>query len=163
MPRVPFENLPEDARAWVFAADRLMDEPEQARLLAEVDGFLADWTAHGVPLSAAREVRYDRFLLIAVDEHAAGASGCSIDALVRRIKHVGDMLGVTLLDHAPVYYRAGSSVVRVSREEFADRATRGDVTPNTLVFNNAVTSVGEIRTGRWETPASGSWHGQVFF
>lgn len=163
MPKVPFESLPEDARAWVFAADRPLAEPEQARLLAEVDGFLDDWTAHGVPLQTARDFRYDRFLLVAVDERAAGASGCSIDALVRRIKQVGDTLGATLLDHAPVYYRAGSMVVRVSREEFADRATRGDVTPETLVFNNAVTSVGEIRGGRWETPASGSWHGQAFF
>ncbi|MGH9159012.1 MAG: ABC transporter ATPase [Vicinamibacteraceae bacterium] len=163
MPQVLFESLPEDARAWVFAADRSLAEPEQARLLAEVDGFLDDWAAHGVPLSTARELRYDRFLLVAVDERAAGASGCSIDALVRRMKQVGDAIGVTLLDRAPVYYRTGSEVVRVSREEFADRATRGDVTPETLVFNNAVTSVGEIRAGRWETPASGSWHGQVFF
>jgi hypothetical protein len=163
MPKVLFESLPEDARAWVFAADRALGEPERARILAEVDGFLDNWTAHGVPLKAAGELRYDRFLLIAVDERAAGASGCSIDALVRRIKQVGDTLGVTLLDHAPVDYRTGSTVVRVSREEFADRITRGEVTRDTLVFNNTVTSVGEIRAGRWETPASGSWHGQVFF
>ncbi|MPY86499.1 MAG: ABC transporter ATPase [Luteitalea sp.] len=163
MSNVPFESLPEDARAWVFATDRPLDGSERDRVLAEVDAFLDDWTAHGVPLQAARDFRHDRFLLVAVDERAAGASGCSIDALVRRIKQVGDALGTTLLDHAPVYYRGGGGIVCVSRDEFADRATRGEVTPDTLVFNNAVTSVGEIRQGRWETPASESWHGQVFF
>ena len=35
------------------------------------------------PLTAARDLRHERFLMVAADEAAAGVSGCSIDALRR--------------------------------------------------------------------------------
>ena len=37
MPLVPFDSLPDDARVWVFATDRALDDAEAARLLAETD------------------------------------------------------------------------------------------------------------------------------
>ena len=43
MPRVEFEQLPEDARVWIFSAERTLTAQEQERLLAEVDTFLAQW------------------------------------------------------------------------------------------------------------------------
>ena len=75
MPRVPFEQLPEDARLWIFAAERPLDEPERQRLLAEVDRFADQWGAHTVPLTAGRDLRYDQFLFVAVDQRTAGPVG----------------------------------------------------------------------------------------
>jgi len=37
------------------------------------------------------------------------------------------------------------------------------VTLDTIVFDNTVTSVGDVRSGRWERPAAGAWHGRAFF
>ncbi|NNM32841.1 MAG: hypothetical protein HKO53_07225, partial [Gemmatimonadetes bacterium] len=85
--RLPdLEHLPDDARIWIFAADRPMPENESRAVLEAVDGFLEDWAAHGVPLSGARDWRHDRFLVVGVDESLAPPSGCSIDALVRVLK-----------------------------------------------------------------------------
>lgn len=163
MPQVDFEQMPEDARLWIFAADRSLDDTERDRLLERVDAFLDQWTAHGAPLTAARDWRYDRFLFVAVDESAAGVSGCSIDALVRDMRVLEAELHTTLVDHAPVVYRDGSVIRRVPREQFADLATGGSVGPDTVVFNNALTTVGEVRAGAWEVPADRSWHRDAFF
>ena len=163
MPRVSFEKLPEDARLWIFTAERPLQRTEQQRLLAEVDGFIDQWGAHTVPLSAGRDVRYDQFLFVAVDQRAAGPSGCSIDALVRQMKAVQDELGVELVNHAPVLFRRGGGIARVPREAFADLAAAGEVNLDTTVFNNALTSLADVRAGRWEVPASESWHAAAFF
>ncbi len=132
-------------------------------MLGEVDRFLDEWHAHRVPLDCARDLRYDQFLLIGVDEEAAGVSGCSVDSLVRTMKALGRQLGAELVDHASVFYRDADAVRRVSREVFADAVSRGEVTPDTTVFDGTVTTTGALRAGRWEAPAHATWHGRAFF
>jgi hypothetical protein len=163
MPRVNFDELPGHARLWVFAAERELSAEERARFLVTVDTFLDNWQAHRHPLVSARDFRYDRFLLVAADEQAAGVSGCSIDALVREIKQLEGVLGVRLVDHGPVLFRDEGRVVRVPRDEFATLAREGRVTPQTPVFDNTITRVEDVRSGRWEGPAAASWHGRAFF
>ena len=163
MPRVLFDELPPDARVWIFGTERPLFDTERARVLDEVDAFIGQWAAHDVPLTTARDLRYDQFIFVAVDERAAGASGCSIDALVRRMKGLQAELGVELVNHAPVLYRDGADIARVSRERFADLVESGSISQETVVFDNTVTTVGAVRDGRWELPAANSWHGRAFF
>ncbi len=163
MPRIDFDRLPDDARLWIFAADRDLTAVEQDRLLAEVDAFISQWTAHGLPLQAARDMRYRRFLFIGVDERAAGVSGCSVDALVRQMKGLEQELGVELVNHGPILFRLNETIDRVTRERFAELAVMGTVTPETTVFDNTLRRVGELRSGRWETRAGNAWHGRAFF
>ena len=144
-------------------AGRPLTPGEADALLATVDGFLSVWAAHGHPLTSARELRESRFLFIAVDEAAAGASGCSIDALVREIRGLEGRLGLALVDHGPVVYRDGGAIRRVPREEFAALADGGQVTPETIVFDNTISRLAALRGGQWELPASAAWHGRAFF
>ena len=161
---VDFVQLPGDARLWIFAAERRLSDEEQEKLLGAVDAFLEQWKAHGAPLAAGRELREGRFLLVAVDESAAGASGCSIDAMVRVLAELEQALGLELVNHAPVLFRTSDGgVARVSRAEFSDLVRRGVVSPETTVFNNTLTRREELEAGRWEIPARESWHARAFF
>jgi hypothetical protein len=94
-------------------------------VFVETDAFIDQWVAHGVPLSAARDVRHDQFILVGVNERAAGVSGCSIDALVRRMGQLQSALGVELINNAPVLFRSGDRIERVPRERFAELAENG--------------------------------------
>lgn len=163
MPRTDFDRLPDDARLWTFAASRPLAGAEERTLLGAVDAFLEDWAAHGTPLTAARDFRYGRFLLVAVDERTAPPSGCSIDAMVRVLKELEDQLGLTLVDHGSVWYRAGGEVRRAPRPEFAGLVADGSVDRETVVFDPTLTRVGEVRAGRWERPAGEGWHARAFF
>jgi len=162
MPSVSFNELPPDARLWIFAAERPLSETERGRVLEEVDAFIGQWAAHDVPLTTARDMRYDQFSFVAVDERAAGASGCSIDALVRRMKGLQAELGVELVNHAPVLYRDDAGIARVSRERFAELIEAGSVGQDTVVFDNTLSRVGATREGRWELRAADSWHKALF-
>jgi hypothetical protein len=160
--RVPFESLPADARLWIYAAERPLTPAEQERLLEAVDEFIGQWTAHGHPLAAARDLRHGQFLLVGVDESQEGASGCSIDSMTRTLGALERQLGVELQNHAPVLYRVPEGIARASRPVFGDRAKAGEVTPDTVVFDNSLTRVGDL-ADRWEVPARDSWHGKAFF
>ena len=159
-----FQALPDSARLWVFPASRRLSPPEASRLLPATDTFLNQWTAHKVALATARDWRYEQFLLVAVDEASAGASGCSIDALVRFAREEESRLGIRLTDNGPVWFRSRTGRVEsASRAEFQRMAEQGDVTLKTVVFDNTVETVGALRDGKWEIPASNTWHGRAFF
>ena len=163
MPRVPFQQLPDHGRLWVFPATSALDNAQAERFLEAVDRFLDGWAAHGVALTSARELIENRFLLIGVDVDRELPSGCSIDALVNQLRALGAELGVSVIDHAPVWYRAGDSIESVTRGAFRQLAADQRVTSGTHVFDTSLTSVDALREGALERPAAETWHGRAFF
>jgi hypothetical protein len=130
-------------------------------LLGKVDRFIGAWAAHGHPLAAAREWAYGRFLLVGVDDRVAPPSGCSIDALVHMLRELEGELSTEIVGGPSVWYREGGpegEIRRVSRPEFRSEASRGRISDDTVVFDLSITRVGELREGKWETPARDSWH-----
>ena len=155
MARTDIADLPNHARLWVFASNTPV--PDAAPLLAAVDAHLAQWAAHGAPLLCARDWREDRFLAIAVDESATGASGCSIDGLFRTIARVQSVAGADLLASGRVAWRDAQGAIHVSsQQEFSARAAAGDVTRETPVFETLTETVGGWRSA-FEQPAGESW------
>jgi hypothetical protein len=162
MPRVEFNQLPDDARVWVFASDRPLTSDETRTLLSEVDDFLAAWKAHGAPLRSAREWREDRFLVIGVDPTAEQASGCSIDGLFRGLRALEGALGTTLVGGGRVFYRDSRGAAQVApRREVPALAAASVLSRDTPIFDTALTDAGAYRE-RFETPARDSWVATLF-
>ena len=158
MPLVQIEDLPDDARTWVFGADRDLDTGATDLLLNEVDRFLSQWHAHGSPLTAARDWKYGRFLTVAVDQSTAGASGCSIDGLFRSLKAMEPRLRASLVTSGLVFYRDKKGAIQsVDRERFTELSAKGTINRETKVFDPTVTTLGELRA-RFELDAAHSWH-----
>lgn len=159
MSLIAFDDLPDDARLWCFGASRATDASELDHLMNSMRAFVEEWTAHRRDLQAGFDWLYERFLLIGVDESNAGASGCSIDALSRHLRNLSTELGLDLLDSMPVWFRNPSGQIRmVSRSDFADLASQGEVSATTPVFDLTVTRLGDARSGRLETSAGSAWH-----
>ena len=163
MPRVPFEELPDHGRLWVFPATRDLSGPEADSCLAAVDDFLASWSAHGAALRSGRELRDQRFLLVGVDVDAEAPSGCSIDALVNRLRALGTELQVGLIDHGPVWFREDGQVRSEPRAMFRQMAEEGHVGPEVTVVDTTLTTIRQLREGALERPAAETWHGRAFF
>lgn len=158
MPVEEFASLPDKSRVWVYASRDDISGDRATELLAAVDDFLQQWSAHGAPLHSARDWRDNRFLTIAVDQTQAGASGCSIDGLFRILKGLEGQLGTELITSALVFYRDRSGKVQaVTREEFEQLGARGEIDPSTEVFDTSVISLGEWRA-RFASRAGDSWH-----
>lgn len=158
MPVARIEELPDEARVWVFGADRPLSGSEAASLLEAVDEFLAGWQAHGAALTAGRDWRESRFLTVAVDSSGSAASGCSIDALYGTLRRVERGLGVRLLGSSRVYWRDASGVVQSAKRGDLDALVRdGVIAAETSVFDLTVQSLAAWRCSL-EVPARASWH-----
>jgi hypothetical protein len=157
MPVVPFETLPDSSRVWVFGADQPLADEATTQLLKEVDFYLADWKAHGAPLTVAREWRDARFLVVAVDQGTAGATGCSIDGLFRLLQDVEKKVGANLVGGGRVFYRDDHAAVQaVPRAAVEGLVNSGAVTKDTVVFDTTLTDLGTWRSC-FERRAKDSW------
>lgn len=150
-------SLPDHARIWIYQSNRSFSVEELAEIEESITHFLKEWTAHGSALKAGFEIKYKRFIVIALDQSQASASGCSIDASVHFIQSLEQKYGVELLDRMNVSFRQGEYIAYKSLQDFKKMAKDRAISKNTLVFNNLVASKQEYLE-HWEVPASESWH-----
>ncbi len=148
-------------RIWIYQADRPLTDVEGKHVLAKLEGFTSQWKAHGKALAAKAEIRYDRFVIVMVDDNVAPPTGCSIDKSVHMLKEIEGELGITLFDRMQIAYRDSEGIRVVPRTEFEQLLAIGEVTDETVVFNNLVASYPELET-LWEVPLRESWHANVF-
>ena len=151
----------ENSRVWVYQSDKKLSDSEAEQVQIQLDNFAKSWTAHNNQLKAKGEVRYNRFLILTVDEGQAGASGCSIDKSVHFIKHLEQQFNINLLDRFNLAYREGNEVLSAPRHDFENMLKQGSINTNTIVFNNMVQNLKELQT-KWEVPFKDSWHIQLF-
>jgi len=151
----------EHSRVWVYQSDKELTDEQASGLLGLLNKFAAEWTAHNHQLKAKAEVRYNRFLILIVDESQAGASGCSIDKSVNFMKGIEREFGINLFDRFNFAYRDGEKVLSAPRYEFEKLLKSGRIGSDTIVFNNLVPTLADLET-KWEVPFKESWHPQLF-
>lgn len=152
-----FNSLPDTSRVWIYQANRSFTEEEIQEISNKLSVFLEQWTAHGSDLRAGFEIKYRRFIVIALDQEQATASGCSIDASVHFIQQLEKDYNVDLMDKMNVSYKQGEFIAYKTLTDFRKMAKQKAVSRNTIVFNNLVTNLSEYKEN-WEVPASESWH-----
>lgn len=139
------------SRVWVYQSDRELNPEETVQIQVHMDNFTHSWTAHNNQLKAKAEIRYNRFLILIVDESQAGASGCSIDKSVNFMKQLEQHFNINLFDRFNLAYRDGEAVTSVPRLQFEDLLKAGTINTETIVFNNMVQNLAELQT-KWEVP-----------
>lgn len=159
---VDFEKLPDNARLWAFASDKELDQDEQTRIREFVSEFLDGWAAHGAALTAGFDLLRNRFLLVGVNQDDTAPSGCSIDAMTRFLRQVREQSGLDFLDAPHCAFLSEGNVQAVDRATFRRYAEEGTVDSDTIVFDLTVPTVGDVRTGKFETAAAGTWYGKAF-
>lgn len=158
---IPFENLPQESRIWIYQSSRKFSDEEVADIEKNLMQFIENWSAHGTSLEASFTIKYNRFIIIAVNQEFHPATGCSIDSSVGFIQNLEQKYGVDLLDKINVAFKQGEFITYKTLLEFKKLAKDKSVSENTIVFNNLVNTIEELNEG-WEIPASESWHSRFF-
>jgi len=154
---VDFNTLPEHSKLWIYQANRSFSETELVAIQEKLSHFISNWTAHGTALNAGFDIRYKRFIILAIDQDIHAATGCSIDASVHFIQQLEKEYNVDLMDKMNVSYKQGEFVAYKTLKDFRAMAKQKAVSKNTIVFNNLVTNIAELNES-WEVAASDSWH-----
>ena len=158
---VPFESLPLESKIWIYQSSRKFTEDELQEIENELTIFLNDWSSHGTPLQSSFCIKYNRFIIIAVDQDIQHATGCSIDKSVVFIQNLEQKYTIDLLDKMNVAFKQGEFITYKTLLEFKKLAKDKSVSENTIVFNNLVNTIEELNDS-WEIPDAESWHSLFF-
>jgi len=159
---VPIDELPDSANLWAYAFNRELTDTEIDKVAQMLDTFVSGWASHEVPVDGSYKIVDGRFVVLA-GHCSDGVSGCSTDSSIRTIKAIETEIGVNAFDRMLVFFRDGSgSVVAVRRPDFQELVLEGHVADDTVVFDTTITSVADLRAGRFETTYAESWHARAF-
>lgn len=158
---IPFENLPGHSKIWIYQSNRKLSDDEVIEITNATLEFVENWAAHGTSLEASFVLKYNRFIILAVNQEIQAATGCSIDSSVAFIQSLEKKYSIDLLDKMNVTYKTGEFIAFKTLLEFKQLAKSKSVSENTIVFNNLVNNVEEWQDF-WEIPASESWHNRFF-
>lgn len=149
-------SMPAHARIWVYKTARALSQAEQKLVLEHGSAFTSTWAAHGAPLDASVDVLHGRFVVVAVDEEQAEASGCSIDKSVGFIKQLEHDLNLMLTDRMVVVYEGVDGITSTRLEELPALIQEGVITADTVVFDDLVSTVGDLNE-RFRVHLRDSW------
>ena len=149
-------TLPDHARVWIFQSDRFFTDEERNTLRLNGKKFAEQWHAHGKGLTAQFEVLHNLFVVMSIDEHIEGASGCSIDTFMRFVLEAEKQLGLNLTNRLCFAYLQDGEIQVAKSAEIKQLSAEGKLTKDTLVFDNLVSNIGQLKS-EWVKPAAGLW------
>ncbi len=158
---VPYHTLPNNARVWIYQANREFTEAEQELITGKTIAFVEQWTRHGENVKGSFTMVHNRFLIIAVDQDFVEVSGCSIDASVKLVQQIQADLQVEMLDKLTIAYYNNTAIQIAALADFVKLAKEGVIDKNTVVFNNMINTKQGVET-QWEVAAKDSWHARFF-
>ena len=158
---VDFDIISEESRVWIYQSNRTLSPLEIIEIEDKIKDFLISWTAHGSDLQASFLIKYNRFIVISLNESFNIATGCSIDSSVRFIQYLEKLYDVSLLDKMNVSYRHGEFIAHKPLIEFKKMIKNRSISKKTIVFNNLINNKSEF-LNNWEVPIEESWHNRFF-
>jgi len=152
-----FDKIREESRIWIFQSNRQISNSDIESLENKIESFLTSWTSHGNKLIVSSKIKYNLFIIIALDQSQSSASGCSIDKLVSFIKKLEDQFSIRLLDRLDISYKDNNKISVVRLDDFKRKIVEKKIDNSTIVFNNLINLKSDL-SNNWEVPLSNSWH-----
>lgn len=149
------DQLAPQSRVWIFQSTRKLSEFEERFIRQKMDQFIPGWAAHGSNLFGGYDLLEAHFLVVAVDESNAMASGCSVDKLMHMVQEIGKE--IDFMNRLMIAYEVENTIRFVPMDEFKALIRTGEITEETVVFNNLVPTK-EAFDNSWRTTVQNSWH-----
>ena len=147
---VNFDILPNESRIWIYQAAQKLTTNQQNYILNHISEHLQNWEAHKVPLTAGVTIFENHFIVVALDDNEAGASGCSIDTLQNKIQKIEKDLSVSLMNRLNVFCRIEDKVTCIPSFKLAESTNK-----NTLFYDLTIQKKSEL--SNWLKPIKEGW------
>ena len=158
---IPFDELPPQARIWIYQANRPLTAAEQTEIKPLLERFATEWSSHGKGLQSSAALLHNRFLVLANNEDATAASGCSIDASVRFVRELEQQFDIAFFDRTQLAFLRDGEVQLVSMNQLKDSIAAGDIRKDTLYFDTLVNTYGDLQSD-WPRQVQQSWLNRYF-
>ena len=152
------EKMPKNSRVWIYQSNRQLSTNEVETIKSKGDIFIKNWTSHEKQMNATIEVEQDVFVIVALDESSAGASGCGIDKLVKFIQVIGSELKIDFFNRLRIAYLNNEGKVDFFNASSIDvLMEKGIINNDSIIFcNHQVGNLHEMQT-IWKQRIRESW------
>jgi hypothetical protein len=153
-----WNNLKPESKLWIYGANRPF-EPNDAKQIEQIlDQFCETWAAHGTKLNCGFNLLYNRFILIAVDEESAAASGCSIDKAVEIVRQIDERFSLDLFNRLRSFEvdQVKNTVSALTIEEVQEGLATGEIDEDTRIVNMQALQLGHL-IPNFTLPLSHTW------
>lgn len=158
---VDFNELPKNAQVWIYQSTRKFTDDEILNINKLLTSFIETWKDHGKNVTGSFIIKYQQFIVIALDNNQRNVPGCVIDGSIRVLRSIESLYQVDLLNKFNTTYRDNDLINVVKLMEFQQLVKESKITSQTIVFNAMVSSIKDFES-IWEVPAIQSWHQRYF-
>lgn len=148
--------FPAQSKVWVYQCSRQFSIDEALQLEDILHTFSAAWKSHGAPVKSEAYLFFGRFIIIMANEDFNAVGGCSTDSLMHFIQKIEQDFNVQLLDRTILAFVVQDKIEVLPMAQLKFAIEKGYITPDTLFFNNAVTSRQQLEDN-WLIPVKNSW------
>ena len=149
-------NFSPDSKVWIYQSSRRFSLAEALEIEELLNGFIAQWLSHGVPVKGAAHLFFGQFIILMADEKATGVSGCSTDSSVKLIKKIEQQFGVNMFDRTTLAFVVKDKIQLLTLSQLQYGIDNGFISAGTLYFNNLVQTKEELEN-KWLIPVKESW------
>lgn len=153
---VPFESISPDSRIWIYQSTGKFSRQDSDTIHAHLRQFTESWLVHGKPLRCSYDIRYDQFIILAVDESYSAPSGCSIDSSVNAIKALEPLTGHRFFERNLVAFMDRGEVILIPVQQLKQKFRENIWNEATFAFNNLVDKKWQLERN-WLVPAGKTW------
>lgn len=147
---VPFDEIDNDSRVWIYQSDKLMSDTEKSLIENHLSNLCDNWNTHGKPVHCSYFVK-DWFICLLVDESINNASGCSIDSSVTTIKNIEQEFKIDFFNRLNIAFMDNKVAKVLPLSKF-----KNIINEDIMVFNNLVKTKKELESS-WIIPIQDSW------
>ena len=154
---VDFEEIPEDAKVWVYPASRKFYPNEIEALEEKIKTFVTNWKSNDERFKASYKFLYNRFIILTADDRITELSNADIDASVSFILKLQETYEVALLDRMNVCFKQGEHVQYKELKDFKKLLKNKALTGKSVIFDNLVNTKQDF-DNFWEIAIEESWY-----
>ncbi len=149
-------HFPGTSTVWVYQCNRDFTEAESKEVTQMLDTFNGQWNAHGSPVPGFVHLFFNRFIILMADETAVKVSGCSIDSTYWMLKKIEQTFQVQVFDRLYPALIREDKIQTYSITHLQEAVEKGEVSGDTLFFNNLVATKQEWLES-WIIPLADGW------
>ncbi len=142
-------------KVWTFVIGSPLTKQALEELTLAGRQFVNQWTAHENKLNATFEIFKERIVIITVDEASHGASGCSIDKLMRFIGQCEQDFNCELINRLNVVAEIEQHLFVCKASDIPKLLESGLLSSQTIIYNTSISTGDELLS--WRQPLESTW------
>ncbi len=141
-------SLNDDARLWIWVAQRPLATDEQAAITGAVAEFLSTWETHGRPIRGEAVILLDQVVVLGGEVEEGDISGCGIDKSAHLLERAGRAHGFEWCSgvDVPTLVATGGPVRITARNELRHAISQGRISEDDLIVDRSLSRLGDARS-----------------